>query len=97
MRKKICKDIGDSKFCIIVDEAWDESKREQMTIVLRFVDKDSCIQEYFFDIVHVKDTSALTLKNEISDVLSRHCLDIQNIRGQGYDGASNMCGEWKWL
>ncbi|XP_059448307.1 uncharacterized protein LOC132179584 [Corylus avellana] len=95
VRNKIHEDIGDSKFCIIVDEARDESKREQMAIVLRFVDKDGFIQERFFDIVHVKDTSALTLKNGISDVLSRYLLDIQNIRGQGYDGASNMRGEWK--
>ncbi|XP_062100068.1 uncharacterized protein LOC133805936 [Humulus lupulus] len=29
-------------------------------------------------------------KNEIYRVLSHHCLDIQNIRGQGYDGASNI-------
>ncbi|XP_059456615.1 uncharacterized protein LOC132186648 [Corylus avellana] len=97
VRNKIREDIGDSKFCIIVDEARDESKREQMAIVLRFVDKDGFIQERFFDIVHVKDTSALTLKNGIFDVLSRHCLDIQNICGQGYDGASNMRGEWKGL
>ena len=39
----------------------------------------------------------MTLKNEIYAILSRHCLNIQNIRGQGYDGASNMCGEWKGL
>jgi hypothetical protein len=68
-----------------------------MAIVLRFVDKYGFIQERFFDLVHVKDTSALTLKNKISDVLSYHRLDIQNIRGQGYDGASNMRGEWKGL
>ncbi|XP_059434852.1 uncharacterized protein LOC132167836 [Corylus avellana] len=91
VREKIREDIGDSKFCIIVDEARDESKREQMAIVLRFVDKDGFIQERFFDIVHVKDTSTLTLKNGISDVLFRYCLDIQNIRGQGYDGANCSC------
>ena len=39
----------------------------------------------------------MTLKNEIYAILSRHCLNIQNIRGHGYDGASNMCGEWKGL
>ena len=39
----------------------------------------------------------MTLKNEIYAILSRHCLNIQNICGQGYDGASNMCGEWKGL
>ncbi|KAG6730395.1 hypothetical protein I3842_01G077400 [Carya illinoinensis] len=97
VRNKIREDIGDSRFCIIVDEARDESKREQMAIILRFVDVDGFIQERFFDLVHIKDTSALTLKNEISAVLSRHCLDIQNIRGQGYDGASNMHGEWNGL
>jgi hypothetical protein len=39
----IYEEIGDSKFCIIVEEAREESKREQMAIVLRFVDKDSFI------------------------------------------------------
>jgi hypothetical protein len=53
-----------------------------MTIVLRFVEKDGFTQERFFDIVHVKDTSALTLKSKISDVVSQYCLDIQSIRGQ---------------
>ena len=30
-------------------------------------------------------------------MFSNYCLDIQNIRGQGYDGASNMRGEWNGL
>jgi hypothetical protein len=62
LAKRVWDAIRDLKFCIIVDEAQDESKREQMAIVLKFVDKDGFIQERFFDIVHVKDTSALTLK-----------------------------------
>jgi hypothetical protein len=53
-----------------------------MAIVLRVVDKDGFIHERFFDLVHVKDTLALILNNGISNVLSRYCLDIQNIRGQ---------------
>ena len=40
---------------------------------------------------------ALTLKDEIYSILSHHSLDIQDIRGQGYDGASNMRGEWNGL
>ncbi|XP_025628279.1 uncharacterized protein [Arachis hypogaea] len=75
----------------------DESKREQMSVVLRFVDKHGCVQERFFDLIHVSDTCSLTLKTEISSVLSRHNLDVQNLRGQGYDGASNMRGEWNGL
>ena len=97
VQSKTREDIGDSKFCIIVVESRDESKREQMTLVLGFVDNDGFIQERFFYLSHVKDTTALTLKNEIYAILSCHYIDIQNIRGQGYDGASNMCGEWKGL
>ncbi|GMI77977.1 hypothetical protein like AT1G19260 [Hibiscus trionum] len=97
VRNKIREDIGDLRFCIIVDKARDESKKEQMALVLRFVDKGGFIREPFFDLAHVKDTAALTLKNEICVILARHGLDVQNICGQGYDGASNMRGEWKGL
>ncbi|TYG65428.1 hypothetical protein ES288_D06G184600v1 [Gossypium darwinii] len=55
------------------------------------------VKERFFDIVHVKDTASLTLKNVIFNVLLQHNFDIQNIRGQGYDGTSNMCGEFNGL
>ena len=54
VRKKICEDIGDSKFCIIVDDARDESKKEQMTLVLRFVDKDDFIKKRFFIFLMLK-------------------------------------------
>ncbi|KAK9726075.1 hypothetical protein RND81_05G188400 [Saponaria officinalis] len=91
------EEIGESKFCIIVDEARDEAKREQMAIVLRFVDKKGLIKERFFDLVHVTDTSAAILKNEVCSVFTKHKLFVENIREQGYDGASNMRGEWNGL
>ncbi|XP_029149696.1 uncharacterized protein [Arachis hypogaea] len=97
VRKHICEEIGDSKFCIVVDETRDESKREQMALVLRFVDIHGFIQEHFLDLIHVKDTTSLTLKQELCGILSRHGLNVSNIRGQGYDGASNMRGEWNEL
>ncbi|XP_073304657.1 uncharacterized protein [Primulina huaijiensis] len=55
------------------------------------------LMERFFDIVHVSDTTAVTLKKEICNVLGRHDLHIKDIRGQGYDGASNMRGSWNEL
>nr|XP_023876257.1 zinc finger MYM-type protein 1-like [Quercus suber] len=97
VRNAIREEIGDAKFCILVDEARDESKKERMAIILRFVDKEGFIKERFFHVVHVKDTTALTLKNEICAVLSHYNLHIENIQGQGYDGASNMRGEWNGL
>ena len=70
VRKHIREEIGDSKFCIVVDEARDESKREQMALVFRFVDTNGFIQERFFDLVHVRDTTSLTLKKELYAILS---------------------------
>ncbi|XP_071923119.1 uncharacterized protein [Coffea arabica] len=97
VRKEICQEIGNSKFCIVVDEARDESKREQMALVLRYVEKEGCIREWFFGVIHVRDTVALALKEAIFSTLSQHNLAIHNIRGQWYDGASNMRGEWNGL
>ncbi|XP_059650575.1 uncharacterized protein LOC132296386 [Cornus florida] len=97
VRSKIREDIGNAKFCILIDEARDESKREQTAFVLRYVDKDGFLQERFFDLVHVKDTTSLNLKKDLCAVLSHYNLDVHNLRGQGYDGASNMRGGWNAL
>ena len=43
------------------------------------------------------NTKAVTLKDELCSVLSTYGFDIQNLRGQGYDGASNMRGELNGL
>ena len=48
VKKAIRDEISDAKFCLIVDEARDESINGQMTIVLRFVDKNGFVQEPFF-------------------------------------------------
>ncbi|XP_020266437.1 uncharacterized protein LOC109841922 [Asparagus officinalis] len=97
LKNAIREEVGVAKYCIIVDEARDESKKEQMSIVLRFVDTNGFIQERFFRLVHVSDTAALTLKNAIYSALAHYNLDVQNIRGQGYDRASNMRGEFNGL
>ena len=56
-----------------------------MAIILRFVDKEGFIKECLFHVVHVRDTTALTLKNKICVVLSCYNPHIENIQGQGYD------------
>ncbi|XP_050156296.1 uncharacterized protein LOC126630229 [Malus sylvestris] len=85
----ITSDINDSLFSILVDESRDKSSKEQMAIVLRFVDKGHVI-ERFVGIEHVVDTKASSLKLAIDDFFSRHGLSISKLHGQGYDGVSNM-------
>jgi hypothetical protein len=97
VRAHIRREIGDAKFSILVDETCDVAKREQMAIVFRFVDKDGVLQERFFQLLHVRNTKSLTLKGELCVELSKHSFDVQNLRGQGYDGASNMKGEFNGL
>jgi hypothetical protein len=90
VRTHIREEIGDSKFSILVDETCDVAKREQMALVFRFVDKAGCSQERFFDLIHVANTKVVTLKDQLCSVLSNYGFDLQNLRGHGYDGASNM-------
>lgn len=81
IRCVICEEIGQSKVCIIIDKARDESKKERMTIFLRFVDKAGFVKKYFFYLVHVSDTTWQTLKKEIFNVLLWHNLNIRDIHG----------------
>ncbi|KAM3202985.1 hypothetical protein P3L10_030611 [Capsicum annuum] len=48
------------------------------------------VMERLLDIVHVKNTSALSLKDAIVNLLSQNSLSLSYVRGQCYDGASNM-------
>ncbi|XP_041995749.1 uncharacterized protein LOC121745871 [Salvia splendens] len=83
----IVKDIGDRVFTILVDEARDVSLKEQMGVVLRYVNSEGYVIERFLGIVHVTDTCSHSLKNAIDALLSKHNLSLSRVRGQGYDGA----------
>ncbi|XP_009624742.2 uncharacterized protein [Nicotiana tomentosiformis] len=91
--KAIIGDLNGDYFGILVDESKDISHKEQMALVLRYVDKNGEVVERFVGLVHVSDTSACSLKEAIYSLLSDHLLSPSQIRGQGYDGASNMRGE----
>ena len=58
----IIKDMGDSLFSILVDESRDVSMKEQMAIVVRYVDKNGHVVERFIGIEHITSTTALSLK-----------------------------------
>ncbi|XP_047312462.1 zinc finger MYM-type protein 1-like [Impatiens glandulifera] len=67
-----------------------------MTIVIRCVDIDDIIvkvHEFFLGFINVEDTSGLGLFKRLEDVLIELHLNIDDIRGQGYDNGSNMKGK----
>lgn len=93
----ILNELGDRKFAVLIDESRDASIKEQMAVVLRFVNQTGHVIERFLGIVHVSDTTATSLKVALERLFARHCLSISRLRGQGYDGASNMRGEFNGL
>ena len=68
-----------------------------MTTVLYFVDKKRHIVEHFLSLNHVSTTTALSWKTTLESLFAKHGLSLSRIRGQGYDGASNMQGEFNGL
>ncbi|XP_076919256.1 uncharacterized protein LOC143579975 [Bidens hawaiensis] len=95
--KQIFEELGDDVFSILVDKSRDVSKKEQMALVLRYVDKLGLVKERFIGLIHVKDTTAFSLKHAIDELFARYNLSLTKVRGQGYDGASNMAGEFNGL
>lgn len=91
--KLILKDLNHDLFSVLIDESRDISIKEQMVVVIRYVNKKGCIIEHFLGVVHVPDTTTPTLKNALDSLFCKHNLSIANLRGQGYDGASNMSGD----
>ena len=84
-------------FTIIADEVTDCSNREQLGLVLRYVDPDNCcIRE---DIVtFLNCDSGITgdvLAEKMITFIQTHGLVPTKLRGQAYDGAGNMSGKTK--
>ncbi|KAG7528500.1 hypothetical protein ISN44_Un101g000070 [Arabidopsis suecica] len=75
----------------------DVSDKEQMAMVFRFVDKHGTVKERFIGLIHVKETTSASLKCAIDSLFAKRGLSMKQLRGQGYDGASNMKGEFNWL
>ncbi|XP_075048018.1 LOW QUALITY PROTEIN: zinc finger MYM-type protein 1-like [Mixophyes fleayi] len=88
-------------FSIIIDCTPDVSHVEQMSMIIRFVDRasgtDDCepvhIREHFLGFLPLKETSGAGMTDIILNQLQEMSLPIEHLRGQGYDNGSNMKGD----
>ncbi|KAJ1690536.1 hypothetical protein LUZ63_014691 [Rhynchospora breviuscula] len=87
-------EIRGRKFSVLIDESRDVSIKEQMAMILRFVNDEGKVLERFVGIQHIERCTAVALKEALVGMLCSHKLSISMLRGQGYDGASNMRGEF---
>ena len=96
LQKSIIKSVIDAKiYSIMADEASDISCKEQLSLVIRFVDTNSEIREEFLGFLHCGEgTSGEAISALILKELKRLGLDVMNCRAQAYDGAGNMSGKY---
>ena len=72
------------------DEYTDISIKEQPSFCLRSVKEKLEVQEDFLGFCQLTNIKSEMIVNAIKDALLRFNLQLQNWRGQTYDGASNM-------
>jgi hypothetical protein len=96
IKSNIIKKIKRAKyFSVILDCTPDASHQEQMSLIIRYVDLSSnhaSIEESFLGFLDVNDTTRQGLFDVLQNELKSLDLDIDNVRGQGYDNGSNMKG-----
>ena len=73
-----------------LDEVTDVGNKEQLSLAVRFVDIDGTIHKEFLGFLSLERITGEAISSAILDVLPKWNLNINNCRGQGYDGASNM-------
>ena len=86
--------IRDSKyFSIMSDEAADISKKENLSVVIRFLDSSKTVREEFVGFYLCEDgTTGAAIKDLIIGAVADLGLSMDDCRGQCYDGAGNTSG-----
>ncbi|XP_022899529.1 zinc finger MYM-type protein 1-like [Olea europaea var. sylvestris] len=73
-----------------------ENIRDSFFSILVDKSRDISVKEQMSVVIRY-NTTAASLKATIDQLFSTHSLSISNLRDQGYDGASNMRGEYNGL
>ena len=94
VQESICSSVCKAGvYTILADETKDCSKKEQLAIIVRYVDVEAVkLFEHFLTYVEATSLDAGSLSTFILDTLRKNGLDPKCIVSQGYDGASVMSG-----
>ena len=79
-------------FTLMADEATDAGNKEQLVIVFRWVDENLDVHEDFVGLHEIDVANADFITDVIKNVLVACNLNVHQLRGQCYDGASVMSG-----
>ncbi|XP_025196209.1 zinc finger MYM-type protein 1-like [Melanaphis sacchari] len=90
---KIQNEIVNICFCVLADETADVAGIEQFSICARYIYNNE-IKEDFLNFVPVESTTGENLAHTLIKSLENFGINIQYLRGQGYDGAASMSGRF---
>jgi cobalamin-dependent methionine synthase I len=100
IRTSIVESCNNSKFfTLIADETTDTYTREQVSVCLRYLERDPIsnkisIKEDFLDFMMATSTTGEHLAELLIETLNNAGINTMNMRAQGYDGAANMSGKY---
>ncbi|XP_050548714.1 uncharacterized protein LOC126910304 [Daktulosphaira vitifoliae] len=92
----VCEASDANAFSIIADETADISGVEQLTIVIRFLDKQSNpfkIREEFLGFLPLNKLDSESVATQILSFMVNCGLDLTKLCGQGYYGCATMAGK----
>ena len=89
----LVKEINLARFFSILADGVESHHVEQLLLCIRFFDDDNNIREEILEFGQCKRIDGNSIAEEILKILKKAGLDVNNCRGQGYDGAANMLSE----
>ena len=93
LREKLAT-IRDRKFfSIMADEGTDISNLEQLSFCARTVVNDLNVDKDFLGFYEIDNIKSETVVKAIKDILMSCSFNLDDCRGQTYDGASNIMGK----
>lgn len=92
IQSSIVNEIREAKFYTITADEVTSHNKEQMPFCVRFVDMKRQIREEFIEFIPLARTTGVCIGQAIVATLNKLSLPLENIRGQGYDGAASMSG-----
>ena len=79
-------------FAIMADEYTDKGNKEQLTFCVRTVAGSPELAEEFLRFYELENIKSDTIVGVIKDIMVRLNIQLENFRGQTYNGASKMLG-----
>ena len=77
----------------MADESKDITGKEQMSVVLRYVDAENEIHEHFMGFIKLDQLDAKSLSEKLFEFLQKYEIPIENCIAQCYDGYVHVVHE----